>query len=389
MPRLPQRKPMYKSPPMKAGNGLAAALVLGWCSFAQATVVFQNDGTCENWPNYPQTPQAQGTISDITSPTYVGPTAIKFTQTWIPNYSGRYHSEVVYFNSQQTGDDRYYGLCVYLPANWPYANDNISIQQWAGDGPWIIMEVRGSNLVVLPHVTGITTIAPMPVGQWVRIVTRLRSTSNGLFEVWVDGARKISISGDYTPNSASGQVRWSCGEYVTGWTGLTTQPNPSYRELYEDHFRIASSEAEAEPTAWNETYQVQNAASGLSLLVSGGSTSNGAAVVQGVYGPTNTQWRFTPTSSGYFQLVNVNSGHDAVVQGASTSDGAKIVQWSFGSSGDDQWSPVRNSDNSYTFYNRKSGKVLEDPGASTATSTQMDQRANSGGANQHWRLVLH
>jgi hypothetical protein len=374
---------------MKPVFGLAAALVLALSSVTHATVYFQNDGACEPWPNYPQVPQAQGTVSDITSPTYLGPTAIKFTQTWIPNYTGRYHSEVTYFNSQQTGDDRYYGLSVFLPSNWVYASDNISIQQWAGDGPWIIMEVRGSNLVVLPHVTGITTIAPMPIGQWVRIVARLRATSSGLFEVWVNGTKRISISGDYTPNSTSGQVRWSAGEYVTGWTGLTTQPSPSYRELYQDHYRITSTEAEAEPTAWNETYQVQNVASGLSMLVSGAATSNGATVVQGTYGGTSTQWRFTPTSNSYFQVVNVNSGLDAVVQSAATTDGAKIIQWSFGSAGNDQWKPVRNSDNTYTFFNLKSGKVLEDPGSSTASGTQLDQRANSGGSNQHWRLILH
>jgi hypothetical protein len=115
------------------------------------------------------------------------------------------------------------------------------------------MEIRGHNLVVLPHVTGITTIAPMPAGRWVRIVSHLRSSKNGLFEVWVNGVKRISISGDYTPNSTSGQVRWSAGEYVTGWTGLHTKPNPSFRQLFQDHYRIAATEAEAEPASWSET----------------------------------------------------------------------------------------------------------------------------------------
>ncbi|HXE42407.1 MAG TPA: RICIN domain-containing protein, partial [Candidatus Baltobacteraceae bacterium] len=67
--------------------------------------------------------------------------------------------------------------------------------------------------------------------------------------------------------------------------------------------------------------------------------------------------------------------------------GAGIIQWSFGSSGDDQWLPSQNGDGSYTFYNLHSGKVLEDPGGSTSTSTQMDQWDANGGSNQKWNLL--
>ena len=229
-----------------------ALLVVAVSSLSYGTVFFQNDGNKEGWPNFPQTPQAKGTISDVTTPSFQGNNAIKFTQTWIPHYSGRYHSEVVNFNIQKTGEDRFYGLSVWLQPDWVYAGDNISIQQWAGDGPWVIMEIRGTNLVVLPHVTGITTIAPMPRGQWVNIVTHLRASKAGVFEVWVNGVKKISISGNYTPNSTSGEIRWSAGEYVTGWTGKMTQPTPNFRQLFEDHFRVTSTEAEAEPANWNE-----------------------------------------------------------------------------------------------------------------------------------------
>ncbi|HTQ31363.1 MAG TPA: hypothetical protein VMI53_09145, partial [Opitutaceae bacterium] len=57
-------------------------------------VYFQNNGTKEGWPNYPQKPEAKGTISDVTSPVYHSTSAIKFTQTFEKNYTGRYHSEV-------------------------------------------------------------------------------------------------------------------------------------------------------------------------------------------------------------------------------------------------------------------------------------------------------
>src|SRR5579883_1569971 len=110
---------------------LVALLVVATSSISYGTVFFQNDGNKEGWPNFPQTPQAKGTISDVTTPSFQGNNAIKFTQTWIPNYTGRYHSEVDFQNIQKTGQDQYYGLSVYLEPTWTYAGDNISIQQWA------------------------------------------------------------------------------------------------------------------------------------------------------------------------------------------------------------------------------------------------------------------
>jgi len=232
---------------------LVALLLVATASFSYGTVFFQNDGNKEGWPNFPQTPQAKGTINDVTSPSFQGNNAINFTQTWIPNYTGRYHSEVVFQNIQKTGDDRFYGLSVLFPQPWNTADSKICIQQWAGDGPWILMELRGTELVFVRHALGVTNITgPMPLGQWNRIVTHLRATKNGILEVWVNGVKKFSLAGDFTVPSASGQARWSAGEYVTGWTGVMTKPNPSFRQLFEDHYRVTSTEMEAEPANWNE-----------------------------------------------------------------------------------------------------------------------------------------
>ncbi|HZP60299.1 MAG TPA: heparin lyase I family protein [Opitutaceae bacterium] len=227
---------------------LVPLLIAAASSFG--TVYFQNNGTKEGWPNYPQTPQAHGTITDVSSPTFHSTSSIKFTQTWIPNYTGRYHSEVDYQGTQFTGSTRYYGTTLFLPANWNRADSKVSIQQWAGTGPWIIMEVRGSNLVVLPHIAGITTITGITPGAWMRIVTQLTDATSGTFAVWVNGSKKITLNGNLVAPAPNGNVRWSVGEYVTGWTGVTTKPSPSYRELYHTHFRIASSYAEAEPANW-------------------------------------------------------------------------------------------------------------------------------------------
>ncbi len=228
-------------------------------SFASAvlachgTVYFQNDGIQAGWPTKGQLPQDKGTITDVTSPAYQGNTAIKFTQTFDPNYSNRYHAEVHYQGTQFTGDTRYYGMTVFLPSNWSLNDSKAAIQQWAGTGPWIIMEVRGSNLVILPHIAGITTIAPITPGQWMRIVTQITDTANGSLTVWVNGVQKLHLTGNLVAPAPKGEVRWSAGIYVTGWFPRpASTPTPAYREFDEDHYRIADTEAEAEPAHWNE-----------------------------------------------------------------------------------------------------------------------------------------
>jgi len=360
-------------------------------SVSYGTIYFQNDGTCEGWPNYPQQPEAQGTIYDTNNPAYQGPTAIQFSQTWQTNYTGRYHSEVDYQNTQGVGQDMYYGMTVYLPNNWVYTNSNVCIQQWAGASPWLMMEIRGNQIEVLPHITGIQDLGTIPTGQWVRIVTHLNTSSvNGEFQVWVNGVQEMNLTGNFSPtNAGSTEVRWSAGAYVTGWYGVTTQPTPSFIRLFQDHYCMASTEAEADPANWDEVYELQNASSGLALNVAGGASSNGTEIVQWPFsGSSNSLWTFIPTTNGYYQINNVQTVKDAVVQSASTANGAKIIQWTFGSSGDDQWEPVQATSNTWNFVDLKSGKLLEDPGSSPTNGTQMDQWSSTGGANQQWELDL-
>jgi len=135
-------------------------------------------------------------------------------------------------------------------------------------------------------------------------------------------------------------------------------------------------------------FEIQSVSSGLALDVSGGSTANGASIIQWPYGGgPNQLWNFIPTSSGYYQIKNAYSSLDVNVTGASRVNGASIVQWQFGSQGNDQWLPVRQSDGSYVFYNRNSGLLLDNPGGATQ-GAQFDQwGANGGGANQRFNVI--
>ncbi|HZP61671.1 MAG TPA: heparin lyase I family protein [Opitutaceae bacterium] len=220
------------------------------------TVIFQNNGTKEGWPNYPQKPEAKGTITDVSSPVYHSTSSIKFTQTFIKGYTGRYHSEVDMESASNTGLDRYFGMTVYLPAGWVYAMDQVNIQQWAGTGPWIIMRVNGPDLMVLfDHLPGLNgephIYHNMPIATWTRIVTHIHSVaSGGIFEVWVNGNKVLSQKGDFVAPGNGGAIRWSTGCYVSGWFQKSAPQGPSTRIVYGTHYRVASSYAEAEPANW-------------------------------------------------------------------------------------------------------------------------------------------
>ncbi len=137
------------------------------------------------------------------------------------------------------------------------------------------------------------------------------------------------------------------------------------------------------------TFELSNAASGQCLNVSGASTASGAAIVQWPYdGGSNSLWHFILNpANGSHQIVNLNSGLDAVVQNASTADGAKIIQAPFGTSGDDQWLVALTISGNRNLINLKSGKLLENPGSSTAQGTQMDQWGSNRGSNQRWQFI--
>jgi len=366
---------------------------------AHAGVSFQNNGTVTNWSNYPQSP-AHGNITEVSSPVYGGSTAIRFYQPFEGTNGSSYHCEVDQTPVNPVGSTCYYGFALYLPADFKFStNQDLCFSQWARSdqtSPWTLMFLHNHEI----HTGGSgglgRTWGAINAGVWNRIIVKIvNSSTSGELTVWVNGIQSgTSFTGNITPGGPA--IRWSTGQYCTWWkTHIPNGSNPMI--TYEDHFRIASTYAEADPANWTESggsidpaviYQLQNEASGL-VLNQQGSLTNGSAITQWSSASTsqNLQWKFIPTSNGYYQINSVRSGKDTVVQSASTSAGAPIIQWSFGSSGDDQWKPVQNSDGSYTFYNLHSGLVLEDPGSSTSTSTQMDQWTPNGGANQKWKLL--
>jgi hypothetical protein len=86
-------------------------------------------------------------------------------------------------------------------------------------------------------------------GTWIRIVTHIKmARSGGQLEIWVNGQKRVSKTGNYAPRKAT-SLRWSTGLYETYW--FREKPKgPRQLTIYLDHFRVASSYALAEPANW-------------------------------------------------------------------------------------------------------------------------------------------
>jgi len=218
----------------------------------RATVLFENSGVKAGWSSLGI--QHMGKIDEVAEPTFDGPRALRMEQTF-EGFSG-YHSEVRLHEAQgPMGSDVYYGMTLYLPPNWKFHGQNVTFQQWArGDefgSPWVLMYVENDEIRTggSGGIRGVMAKITNMQGRWIRVVTHIRHHStDGVFEVWVDGVKGFTFNGRVSPAPAA-PIRWSAGMYCTRWR--EEQPaglNPMV--LFQDHYRVATTYAEAEPMSW-------------------------------------------------------------------------------------------------------------------------------------------
>ncbi|WP_079158474.1 alpha-L-fucosidase [Streptomyces caniscabiei] len=89
---------------------------------------------------------------------------------------------------------------------------------------------------------------------------------------------------------------------------------------------------------------------------------------------------------GTFRVVNRKSGKVLDVNGASSADGAALIQWPSTGGTNQQWKLLPNADGSYRLSNVRSGKVLDSPSGS-AQGAGLDQSSDTDSDNQWWKLV--
>jgi hypothetical protein len=135
-------------------------------------------------------------------------------------------------------------------------------------------------------------------------------------------------------------------------------------------------------------YRFLNVNSGQALDVNGGSTANGAGIIQWPQnGGNNQQWVIAANGGGYYKVTNRNSGQSLDVNMSSTANGAGIIQWPWNGGNNQQWQITATSDGIYKVINRNSGLALDVNGASSTNGAGIIQWPYSGATNQQWQIV--
>ena len=82
------------------------------------------------------------------------------------------------------------------------------------------------------------------------MVVRFKTSNPGIFEYWVDGEKKWSVTDvDLTIPNGSPTIRWSVGIYVTWWRDQAPGPQLT-RQIFHDQMRVTSSYELADPANW-------------------------------------------------------------------------------------------------------------------------------------------
>ncbi|WP_197034737.1 RICIN domain-containing protein [Glycomyces sp. NRRL B-16210] len=132
------------------------------------------------------------------------------------------------------------------------------------------------------------------------------------------------------------------------------------------------------------TVDLRNRNSGKCVDVVGGSSANGAEIIQyDCHGGSNQQWELANAGGGYYRIVSEASGKCLDVDAASTANNARILLWTCNGGTNQQWQ-LRTTGNYVEIVARHSGKCLDVISSSTANGTRLQQYDCVGGTNQHW-----
>ena len=166
--------------------------------------------------------------------------------------------------------------------------------------------------------------------------------------------------------------------------GTLVQPSSLYLEqLQERAGSIALQNIGYQ--RFSGTYKILNRNSNLAVIVNGGLTADGTAIVQGAFVSTPAdKWTFVDVGGGRFEIRNANSGK--ALAASSTVSGAPIVQTTYVGNGLDQW-VITDLAPYAKIVNKATGFALEAPGASVVSGTQLDEAPYGGASNQQFQIL--
>jgi hypothetical protein len=240
----------------------------------QATQSFRNTGTKSGWDSF--SIEHSGTVQEVTDVTYEGPSAIKATQTYDPNYSGRYHSEAVHNNGYKLGDTGFYGFTFRLQQDWQFSpSQSYNLAQFIADfsdyksscddwiptsmvwivGDQLYSRVKTWDDICHQHVNTFANLAQVSAGVWhkVEIQASWKADSTGYYKLWFDGNLVVSKYNIPTTLNDPRTIGFHVGLYANGWhDDKQLKGTQGTRQVWYDEIAMGTMFADADPAQWSK-----------------------------------------------------------------------------------------------------------------------------------------
>jgi hypothetical protein len=202
---------------------------------AQASLIFKNTGTTSGWDKINK--EHHGTVKQVTNVVYEGKSALKMTQIYDEDYSGRYHSEVVKNDVYKRGDTGAYGFSFRLQEDWQFLPvQSYGIAQFIADFsdsgcedwmPTTMVSLKGNKLysrvkqgsVCKQEVKGFNDLATVTAGEWhrIEIEAKWESDGTGYYKMWYDGEKVLDEKDISTTIDDDRAFQFRVGLYANGW----------------------------------------------------------------------------------------------------------------------------------------------------------------------------
>jgi endoglucanase len=142
-------------------------------------------------------------------------------------------------------------------------------------------------------------------------------------------------------------------------------------------------------TAVTGPWYIVSRNSGRCVNVRGGSTANGAQIIQyDCVTALNNLWYLDgPYGDGYYYIVSANSDRCLNVQGGSTANGAAIIQYDCVAAWNNVWYLEGPFDGYYYIVSANSFRCVNVRGGSTANGAEIIQYDCVNAYNNHWRFA--
>jgi hypothetical protein len=216
----------------------------------------------------------------------------------------------------------------------------------------------------------------------------MKQPNMGKVDVYIDGSLVQSGIDAYAPSVTKQVVLFEKTDLAAGSHTIKVVCTGTKNASSSNTVCALDAFANISFPVTNAFYKLLNKNSGMAIDVGGGSTSDGAGVIQwNDSGAQNQHWRFVAAGDGSYKIAGQNSGKLLDVSNGATTDGASVIQWHDDSGANQHWTLTATQNGYYKITNVNSHMVLAVPSSSTSAGTQLVQTTDTGADNQLWKVV--